>query len=180
MHHKHCTEEEALTALLEGQEEGLDFFFYRYYAPLIYFAFKLVRDQHLAEELSAEAFVKLWKHRLTLSGEGPLKVWLYRIVRNAAIDHLRKVKRIHLTGDSLNYTHETAEATVLHRMIEAETIHRIHYTLEGLPPGCRQVFQMFYFQGKSHEEIARELRLSPSTVRGQKKKALRLLKSKLL
>jgi RNA polymerase sigma-70 factor (ECF subfamily) len=63
-------------------------------------------------------------------------------------------------------------------MIQTETIQQVIRTLGVLPPKCRQVFKMFYFQGKTHEEIAHELNLSPHTVRNQRIRAVRLLKKK--
>lgn len=172
------SEEEALQALREGRERGLDHYFGLYYAPLTYFAFKLLEDQYLAEEIASEAFIKLWCHREQLSEEGSIKAWLYSTVRNAAIDHLRKAKRLRVSEAGLQ-TPETVERSVLLRMIDTETISQVIRTLETLPPKCRQVFQKFYFQGKTHEEIARELNLSPHTVRNQRIRAVRLLKEKI-
>lgn len=178
MRKKQYSNDEALQALMLGREEGLDHFFHLYYAPLTYFAFKLLGDQYQAEEIAAEAFIKLWNNKEKFTAEGSIKSWLYTSVRNAAVDHLRKVKRLRITESGLQ-TVAYNEQSVLHHMIETETIQNIIKTLELLPPGCRQVFKMFYFGGKSFEEIARELNLSPHTVRNQKARAVRMLKAKL-
>jgi RNA polymerase sigma-70 factor (family 1) len=173
------TDEEALQALLEGREQGLDHFFNCYYSPLTYFVLKLTGDQQLAEDITSEAFVKLWHRREELSGEGSLKAYLYRMVRNAAIDHMRMQKRTSAALTGLVQTSHESEAPVLHRMIESEMLDQVYRSLQHLPPKCSQVFRMFYLQGKSYAEIADELGLSPHTVRNQKARALRLLKTKL-
>ncbi|HWJ90750.1 MAG TPA: RNA polymerase sigma-70 factor [Flavisolibacter sp.] len=176
-HHQY-SDHEALHALLEGREDGLDHFFQAYYSHLTYFAYKLVHDEFLAEEIAAEAFVKLWNNRDRLSMEGSIKAWLYNTVRNASIDHLRKVKRLRVAESGLQTT-ETIEASVLQKLIETETIRQVIVTLDYLPPKCREVFRMFHFEGKSYQEIARELNISPHTVRNQKERATRLLKKKI-
>jgi RNA polymerase sigma-70 factor (family 1) len=165
----------ALQALLNHKEEGLEFFFEEYYSPLVFFANKLIHDTCLAEEISADAFIKLWEKREELSMEGSIKSWLYATVRNSCIDHLRKVRRMHISEQGLQ-TVESVEQSVLHKLIETETLKEITRTMELLPPKCRQVFRLFYIHGKNYQEIAKELRLSPLTVRNQKQRAVRLLK----
>jgi RNA polymerase sigma-70 factor (ECF subfamily) len=179
LHKKQYREEDALQALLKGQEGGLDYFFKLYYAPLTYFAFKLLEGDHQAEEIAAEAFVKLWNHRDRLSEEGSIKAWLYSTVRNACLDELRKVKRMAVNEEGLRYIQPHTEAPVLQRLIQSETLSQILQTLKNLPPKCSQVFQLFYLQGKSHEEIARQLNISPHTVRNQKLRAIRLIREKM-
>jgi RNA polymerase sigma-70 factor (ECF subfamily) len=180
MQKKLYREEDALRALIKGQERGLDYFFKLYYSPLTFFAFKLLEDQFKAEETAAEAFIKLWNHRERLSEEGSIKAWLYSTVRNACLDELRKVKRMAVNEEGLRFIQPHSEAPVLQRMIESETLSQIIHTLENLPPKCSQVFQLFYLQGKTHEEIASELNISPHTVRNQKLRAIRLIRGKML
>jgi RNA polymerase sigma-70 factor (family 1) len=171
-------DDEALEAILQGSEEGLRHYFSRHYASLTNFAFRLLNDQFLAEEFAAEAFVKLWNRREQFSSDGSVKAWLHTTVRNASFDHLRRAKLIRVSEMSLQ-TPETIEQSALHHMIESETVQQVIRVLELLPPKCRQVFKMFYFGGKSYEEIARKLNLSPHTVRNQHIRAVRLLKEKV-
>ncbi len=93
MSKKQYNVEEALLALQQGNEEGLRHFYNNYYASLSLYAFKLTKDDQVADELAAEAFVKLWQLRHSLSPDRSVLAWLYSIVRNAAFDHLRKIKR---------------------------------------------------------------------------------------
>lgn len=167
---------EALQALQAGQEEGLHYLFTLYYRPLSHYAFRWMQDSGPAEEIASEAFLKLWQHREGLSAEGSVKAWLYQTVRHAAIDQLRKKKH---TLVPLMQAEEPAEASPLEALIRTETLHQVWLLLQSLPPKCSLVFRLFYFEGKSHEEIAKALQLSPSTVRNQKARALRLLQSKM-
>jgi RNA polymerase sigma-70 factor (family 1) len=173
------TANDALQALIRGREEGIDFLFQQYYTQLCYFAGTLLNDDFLAQEITSDAFTKLWQSRQTLATEGSIKAWLYSTVRNASIDHLRKVKRLRVSESGLQSA-TTIEQSVLHTIIESETIDRIIETIGKLPPQCRRIFRLFYLHGKSYNEIAQELNLSPQTVRNQKQRAAKLLRKMIL
>jgi RNA polymerase sigma-70 factor (family 1) len=173
------TANNALQALIRGREEGIDFLFQQYYTQLCYFAGSLLNDDFLAQEITSDAFTKLWQNRQTLATEGSIKAWLYSTVRNASIDHLRKVKRLRVSESGLQSA-TTIEQSVLHTIIESETIDRIIETIGKLPPQCRRIFRLFYLHGKSYNEIAQELNLSPQTVRNQKQRAAKLLRKMIL
>jgi RNA polymerase sigma-70 factor (family 1) len=169
----------ALQALIRGREEGLGFFFQEHYTQLCYFAGTLLNDDCLAQEVTSDAFTKLWQTRQTLATEGSIKAWLYSTVRNASIDHLRKVKRLRVSESGLQSA-TTIEQSVLHTIIQTETIDHIVQTIAKLPPQCRRIFRLFYLHGKSYNEIAQELNLSPQTVRNQKQRAAKLLRKMIL
>jgi RNA polymerase sigma-70 factor (family 1) len=173
------TANNALQALIRGREEGIDFFFQQYYTQLCYFAGTLLNDDFLAQEITSDAFTKLWQSRQTLATEGSIKAWLYSTVRNASVDHLRKVKRLRVSESGLESA-TTIEQSALHTIIESETIDHIIETIGKLPPQCRRIFRLFYLHGKSYNEIAQELNLSPQTVRNQKQRAAKLLRKMIL
>jgi RNA polymerase sigma-70 factor (family 1) len=179
LHKTNYTPIDALQALIKGREEGLEFFFQQYYTQLCYFATTLLNDECLAQEITSDAFTKLWKSRQSLETEGSIKAWLYSAVRNASIDHLRKVKRLRVSESGLQSA-TTIEQSVLHTIIQTETIDHIVQTIGKLPPQCRRIFRLFYLHGKSYNEIAQELNLSPQTVRNQKQRATKLLRKMIL
>jgi RNA polymerase sigma-70 factor (family 1) len=173
------TANNALQALIRGRKEGIDFLFQQYYTQLCYFAGTLLNDDCLAQEITSDAFTKLWQSRQSLATEGSIKAWLYSAVRNASIDHLRKVKRLRVSESGLQSA-TTIEQSVLHTIIESETIDHIIEAMGKLPPQCRRIFRLFYLHGKSYNEIAQELNLSPQTVRNQKQRAAKLLRKMML
>jgi RNA polymerase sigma factor (sigma-70 family) len=66
------------------------------------------------------------------------------------------------------------------RYTSTENLHLLHKAIEELPPRCKQIFQLLYIQGKKTEEVAKEMSISPDTVRAQKARGLNLLRPKLL
>ena len=180
MSKKLYTEAEASTALVQGNEAGLNFFFELYYTPLTWFSLRLTDDQTAAEDIVTEAFLKLWKHRAEIKNPEYIKTYLYRVVQNAAIDLLRSRKRRTIGDKELQYLTPLSEGTILARLVETEFHHQIFLSLNNLPPRMGKVFRMFYLQGKTYQEIADELQISIHTVRNQRLRALQLLRQELL
>jgi len=174
------TEAEAFSALQAGDEQGLDHFFNRYYAPLVYYAQSLTHNQGVAEEIASECFVKLWNYRTRLTDAAKVKALLFRIAYNGAIDSIREQQT--RTKHATLFARQPAvpaENEALHKLAETGTFYNIHQLLHHLPPRTRQIFVLFYFGDRSHQEIARQLGLTVSTVRGLKHRAVQLLKKHL-
>jgi RNA polymerase sigma-70 factor (family 1) len=173
---KPLTDAEATTLLRAGKEEGLKYFFSQYDTALTYFALRITGDEAAAEDIATDAFVKLWENCHKLPPASTVKAYLYRMVRNASVDWLRrrKVERSH--QKELIYLNEIAEQSVYAIEIDTKTHHAVFQAIEYLPPRMGQVFRMFYFQRKSLPQIAAELKLSVNTVRNQKMQALMFLR----
>lgn len=58
---------------------------YDKYVKMVYgFLMSLLKDQHLAEDLTQWCFVQLWEHRAGITVDRNLPAWLYVTARNAA------------------------------------------------------------------------------------------------
>src|SRR5690242_4545557 len=70
---------------------ALEILYDRYSAKAMGWAFKVLRDQDLAEEVVVEAFWRVWQRADQFQlGRGSFGSWLYGIVRHMAIDELRR------------------------------------------------------------------------------------------
>ena len=171
-------EQEAFIAFLSGDEKGFDFFFNRYYSPLVLYAAKITRNYEVARDITSEAFIKIWKGRESFEEYAKIKFTLYRIVYNASIDYLRKQDAGQRAISHLTAYTNPVENSFVESLIETETYHNLYVMLDSLPERCRQVFRMFYFQDKAIREIAEELGISVNTVKSQKQRAIQLLKER--
>lgn len=170
------TEEQAFHSLLQGEDKGLSYYYRQYDTALVYFALRITGDEAAAEDIVSEAFVKLWDAREALSHPKAVKPYLYQVVRNAAIDFVRRRKRESLHLQRVAHLQETAEVETTSFEISAETHRLIYASIESLPPRCGTVFRMFYLERKTLPQIAEELGLSVNTVRNQKMQALAILR----
>ncbi len=162
--------------MTSGNERGLDFFFNRYYSPLLFYSSSLINNESVAQEIASEAFVKLWKKKDTIQEWRKVRFWLYRIVYNASMDLIREQKTHKQKAKDLYLVTEKSERAVLDKLIEVETYNQLYLLLQNLPPRARQIFNMFYFQNKAIKEIAKELGISVNTVKTQKQRAIQTLR----
>lgn len=175
----HYTAEAYILSFQAGEERGFSFFFKEFYAALCYFSYNIIKDKAAAEDIAEEAFIKLWERHSSFQNAANIKSFLYTIVRNASIDWLRQQKKRLAHSKEIIYLAEETESFIQQQIIEAETYREVVASLKILPPKCRQIFRMFYFEGKDYSQIAHELNLSINTIRVQKARALALLRQQL-
>jgi RNA polymerase sigma-70 factor (ECF subfamily) len=166
----------AFTALQNGDEKGLAYYFNKYYASLAYFSYNITASETVSEEIVAEGFLKLWNNRTCLQQETHVKHYLFRVVRNDSINYLREKKKNRQRENTLLQLMPLSEEQILEKWVETETYHQLFLAYESLPEKCRHVLEMFYFEGKSVKQIAKELSISTNTVKSQKQRALQLLR----
>jgi RNA polymerase sigma-70 factor (ECF subfamily) len=176
---KPLQETEATLLLRQGEEQGLRYFYQQYDTALQYFALRIIGDNGAAEDIVADCFIKLWENRATLHQPSSVNPYLYRMVRNASIDFLRRKKREAAYRKEIIYRNEVSEEALLFLEIETQTHHLMYQAIENLPNRMGLVFRMFYFQRKSLRQIADELQVSIETVSKQKSQALLRLRKTL-
>lgn len=152
-------------------------FYNRYFARLCFYAFRMVDDQSVAEDLVNEVFVRMLQRETVFGGESHLKSYLYRAVRNAVLNHLRAQGNSRRIEDHFYQGREDWIEPVQYDIIRAEMYAQIYEAIQRLPPQCGQVIRLGYLEGKSNGEIAEELGLSEQTVKNHKNRALGVLKN---
>ncbi len=148
-----------------------DIFFRKMYLPLGMFALRILDDAQSAEDIVEDAFIKAWQ----LIEEGKeiadFKAYMYRMVRNACISHIRNRKE--MVG--LEFVPEADEEAV----DTSERDARIWKAIDELPEKCREIFLLSKRDGLSNEEIADQLGISIKTVKNQMTKAFARLRETL-
>ncbi|MCC6317473.1 MAG: RNA polymerase sigma-70 factor [Gemmatimonadaceae bacterium] len=168
-------------ALLErlrlGDEHAFDLIFRTWYAPLVQFAERMLREREAAEETVQDVMLELWKRRETLVIQGSPQAYLFQSTRNRALNrlrHLRVENREEFDTDTLPATSNT-DASASEQEIEAA----LRSAIESLPPRCRQVFEMNRMQGLKYAEVAGALGISVKAVEAHMARALRTLRERL-
>jgi RNA polymerase sigma factor (sigma-70 family) len=144
----------------DGYETAFEEIVRRYGKPLGRYAAAIV-PSHRAEDVTQDAFSKALLALRDTDKEIELRPWLYRIVRNTALNDLRDqpapTASLHEGIDGVETPPEAAER----REEIAELLHR----LRALPDPQRAAIVMRELEGLSHEEIAAALGLSGSGAR---------------
>ncbi|MFA4868811.1 MAG: RNA polymerase sigma-70 factor [Pedobacter sp.] len=149
------------------------------YGSLCYFAFQLIADKSIAEDLVQDAFVAYWSNKENVSTHPlAIKDFLYTAVRNSCLNLIRRKKVLERYLNSRNET-DFSEEKIVHKIIESELIEKLYQAINTLPDGCKKVFKLGYLEGLSNTKIAETLNISVNTVRAQKQRGLKALKTRL-
>ena len=175
---EHTPQDRALS-FQRGEEAGFNWFFRQLYPSLTFFAFKITADAAVAEEIASTAFIRIWERHCQFSAPENIRSYLYQVVKNDALKWLQKEKRASIASREAVYSLDKTELDHFQHLVTAEMTRQLHASMQQLPPECSRVFRLLYIEGKSIKETARELQLSPSTVKTQKARGLALLRTKL-
>jgi RNA polymerase sigma-70 factor (ECF subfamily) len=168
-----------IEAFRNGKSLGFEYFFSTLYKAVCLFAFHYVKDKATAEDIISNSFIRLWNKRNIFETEAGIKAYLYKSVYNACIRHLQQQQNRNMHNRSYITQIDTAQQSIIHTIIKAETINNLHKAISHLPAQCKNVFTNLYIEGKSVTETAQEMNLSISTIKNQKARGMKLLKAKL-
>jgi len=135
---------------------------------------RIVRDHAAAEDLTVEAFWRMYRARARFDPSGNCGAWLHRIAVNVALDHLRHAKRQTALPEDLPA--ELAPDSAVQR----ETRLAIQRALAQLSPRLRVIVQLGLVEDEPYDEIATALGISPNAVKVRMFRAVRLLRKILL
>lgn len=159
---------EAIDACISNNNLAKEYIYKRYYGYLIAVILRYVKNNHDAEELVNESFMRIFKGMAGFNAKGdpiqiekPFLAWMARIAANLSIDHLRAKKQITLVEDNTEFE-IIAQAVNPSVGLEVADILRL---LDQLPDIQQMIFNLFEVEGYSHEEIANRLSIPESTSR---------------
>jgi RNA polymerase sigma-70 factor (ECF subfamily) len=166
-----------------GDREAFSCLVKMYEAKVFQLAYGLTRDRHLADDLAQEAFIKAYTGLSGFESRSAFGTWLYRITVNHVKDHLRRTKvRKEVSLDDLNPAvladndGPEREARLRARERTRELVLRM---IGRLPEKYATILSLRDLQGRSYEEIAGVLNISPGTVDSRLYRARKLLRKKL-
>jgi RNA polymerase sigma-70 factor, ECF subfamily len=177
--------DEQLMERLEGPEvEGaLARLYDRYGRTVFGVGLKMLGDRSLAEELTQEVFLKVWRSSGTFDpSRGGFSTWLFRVTRSVALDlHRKRARRVRPVpeGDSQIAAVRDNSAGPQEIVDESWLSWRVSRALEALDAAHREVIELAYFGGLSQREISRRTGIPVGTVKTRTARAFRSLREEL-
>lgn len=166
----------ALAGCAKGDRTALRAIFEKEAPTLVALAARIVRRREVAEEVVQEAFVQIWRKAGTFdptlgSGRG----WIFAIVRNRALNHLRDDRHTPVEDAELQAYAETAVDVddAFERLAASSALRRCLARLETKP---RTSVLLAHVAGLSHGEIAERLGAPLGTVKAWIRRSLIALK----
>ncbi|WP_394751161.1 RNA polymerase sigma factor [Spongiimicrobium salis] len=166
--------EKHIVELLQERDEKAISLLYEHYGDTLYgVAFKVVRNEDLAQDVLQESFVKIWKKSDSYDAtKAKLFTWLFRITRNTAIDKLRSVN----TKSDKEIQIDVSDVYNLGiNSIRPEFID-VKENLDKIESKYQIVLDALFFQGMTQQEASDELNIPLGTIKSRLKIGLRELK----
>jgi len=134
-------------------------------------AYKFVGRHDLAEDLTQDVFLKLFKSLDTFDRRANFQTWLISVSRNLCIDHYRSVRK---ERETVNRDIDPAELAPVspdksaYAMLETrDRVQMLREALDKLPPTLRTAVMLRDIQEFSYQEIATKLKLPEGTVKSR-------------
>ena len=156
---------DAITKLVEASQQG-DRASYEqlvnlYLAQVQWAAYIIIRDRHLAEDITQEAFIKAWQNLPRLKDGTKFPAWLMEIARNTARDYFKKRK---ISMIPLDEVAESVSTAVSVKPSLSESDEHILEKVRQLPDDYQNLLMLRYFEDLSYKEIAGRLSMNVSAV----------------
>ena len=153
---------------------------YQRYSAMVYgLAMRVLQNQTLAEEVTQDVFMKLWRKPAHWDPSlGKLSSWLLATTRNAAIDRVRyeqrRPERVAAPVEEMPHLASQDQGVDDPLWLDGQVLGQL---LNRLPDEQRQLIELAFFQGYTHSELAERLNMPLGTVKTRLRAGLKRLRA---
>lgn len=167
------SDEEICTKLRDGDKVIFSQLFQQFYSSLCNYANGFVFNEEIAKEVVLDIFLNIWEKRESLNIINSLKAYLYRAVHNQCLNYIKKSHNIRVLQVYSNEDERVKDSLlnkeippdVYDKLFTEEVKIQLEKVMKDLPDQSRKIFYLCRFENLSYKEIARELKVSLSTVK---------------
>jgi RNA polymerase sigma-70 factor (ECF subfamily) len=159
---------DCIVLIAASQDEAAFEMLFRHFAPRLksYFT-KLGGDPAMAEEITQEAMVSVWKNAGQFDpARASAATWIFTIARNLSIDRFRQARRPSFDPNDPAFIPEDEEPPD-QQLERAETEQKVREVMNSLSPNEQSVLMLSFYENRSHGEIAKRLGLPVGTVKSR-------------
>ena len=182
---------ELIRAAQQGDQAAFEELVRQYDQAVLRLALHLTGPGQQAQDIYQEAFLKVYRNLGSFRFECSFYTWVYRIVTNLCMDHLRR-QQVRKEDSSRRVTSEGEEFDLLEQfpdlragaspeqdLMRRELGHRITCALAKLTPRERMVFEMKHYQGLKLRTIGEALNTTEETAKNTLFRATQKLRAAL-
>ena len=172
------TDEELLTAHIDGDSAAFPILMDRYKNDLLHFLIRFVGSRAAAEDVFQEAFLQIHVSAETFDPSRRFKPWLFTIAANKGRDwHRKHSKRTVLSlsqevggeGEGTRFVDlmESEQDLPDAKLLDSEQSNCVRDAVDQLPSHLREILLLSYFQQMSYVQIAESLEIPLGTVKSR-------------
>ncbi len=174
---------------VKGDHKAFDKVFDSYYHKLVAFIGSYINNLEEARDIAQSSLIALWEKKDNLRSDTPLEPYLFKIAKNATLDHIKalKIRREYISklkNDpallALEMNEISFELFDVDKFNAKSLKKKIIAILSGLPFAQRHVFILSRFNNLTNNEIATILNISPKTVEKRINIVLKILRKEIV
>ena len=173
------TESEIVRGVRNGDREAFKKMFHAYYPDLCTFAASYV-DSSYARDLVQDVFLRIWESRSEWTIHTSLKAYLYRAVRNHALNEDRGAENRKQFEDHYERSVDTVERRTARDQLQYDELSEaLQALIDELPDRQRMVFLLHRRHGFTYAEIAAIMDITVQTVETHMGRGLKFLRKRI-
>lgn len=149
-------DDDIIKGCIENKRESQYLLYKKYYEQCFRICLRYTKSRDEASEILNAAFLKIFSKINSFTSNGDFNGWIYRIVVNTALDHLKANKKYNQQVDIEEADEEFNEFEASSSIQVKDLLKMI----QSLPDMQSQVFNLFAIEGYTHIEIAQMLSIS--------------------
>ncbi len=172
----------------QGDKAAFEKLMVKYYPRVLNFIYRYCGIREIAEDLTQEVFVKVYKNVQGYQPQAKIQTWLFTIARNISLNELRRLKRPTVSLDESIGTEDGQvkrqiadenAVNVGEQMMQSERALAVQEAINELPENQRMAVILRRYENMSYEEIAQAMNTSIKAVKSLLNRAKETLKIKL-
>ncbi|HEY8895401.1 MAG TPA: sigma-70 family RNA polymerase sigma factor [Niastella sp.] len=164
-------------AIAKNDEQAFKMLFDGYRSRTYAVAFKLTKQAYASEEITQDVFISIWVSRAQLAHVKNAEAYIYTVIYNKVSRYLKKESNLERIlqlsiWNTKPYSNETEETVFVHDQQKL-----LGEAVQQLSPQKKLMYELHEVQGKSYDEIAKILDLSPHTVKSHVLQAVKYIRN---
>ena len=177
-----------MLAFKDGDKAAFEKLMAKYYPRVLNFVYRYVQNRDVAEDLTQETFIKIYKNAHAYSVKAKFQTWAFTIAKNLSLNELRKLKRKMV---SIDQTVDTGEGEVAFQLADdkaqtgaqmatkEEQAVAVREAIAALPENQRTAVLLRRYEQMSYDDIAATMGTTSKAVKSLLNRAKENLRKKL-
>jgi RNA polymerase sigma-70 factor, ECF subfamily len=157
-------DEVLIKSIAARDESAMRMLYERHNARVFRFVTQIVKDEHLAEDITSEAFFEVWRQAGTFESRSQVPTWLLAIARFKAWSTNRVRRPVSLDEAKVERIEDAADNPE-EALLKFDNGAMLRASLARMSPEHREIIDLVYYHEKTITEVAEILQVPRNTVK---------------